>query len=117
MRCNPLTISKGHSRYLLRCDGLLKQREDLAREVFESAFREYGLPYADFGAGASQAARLRTERDLATFSGAPSRAFRFTVRSARRFRVDSTAQHSAVLHVDTVRGAPVPSWFQPDEQT
>ena len=106
MRCNPLTISDGHSRYLLRCDGLLKQREDLAREVFESAFREYGLPYA-----------IRTERDLATFSGAPSRAFRFTVRSARRFRVDSTAQHSAVLHVDTVRGAPVPSWFQPDEQT
>ena len=66
MRCNPLTISKGHSRYLLRCDGLLKQREDLAREVFESAFREYGLPYA-----------IRTERDLATFSGAPSRSIPF----------------------------------------
>jgi putative transposase len=46
VRCNPLTISDGHSRYLLRCEGLPKQREDLAREVFESAFREYGLPYA-----------------------------------------------------------------------
>lgn len=45
-RCNPLTISDGHTRYLLRCEGLTKQREDMVREVFESAFREYGMPHA-----------------------------------------------------------------------
>jgi transposase InsO family protein len=45
-RCHPLTISDGHTRFLLRCEGLVKEREDLVREVFESAFREYGMPCA-----------------------------------------------------------------------
>lgn len=45
-RCHPLTISDGHTRFLIRCEGLAKPREDLVREVFESAFREYGLPNA-----------------------------------------------------------------------
>lgn len=45
-RCFPLTISDGHTRFLIRCEGLVKQREDLARAVFESAFREHGLPHA-----------------------------------------------------------------------
>ena len=45
-RCHPLTISDGHSRFLLRCESLPKPREDLVRQVFESAFREYGLPQA-----------------------------------------------------------------------
>lgn len=45
-RCHPLTMSDGHSRFLLRCEGLAKPREDLVRQVFESAFREYGLPFA-----------------------------------------------------------------------
>lgn len=43
-RCHPLTISDGHSRYLLRCVALAKPRTRPAQRVFESAFREYGLP-------------------------------------------------------------------------
>jgi transposase InsO family protein len=45
-RCNPLTISDGFSRYLLRCEGLKRPLSDFAKPVFESAFREYGLPDA-----------------------------------------------------------------------
>jgi putative transposase len=46
VRCSPLTISDGFSRYLLRCQGL--QRTDYAavRPMFEWTFREYGLPQA-----------------------------------------------------------------------
>lgn len=45
-RCNPLTISDGFSRYLLRCEGLRRPLSDFAKPVFESAFKEYGLPDA-----------------------------------------------------------------------
>jgi putative transposase len=45
-RCDPLTITDGYSRYLLRCqvvDGINTQG---VRAVMEAAFREYGLPQA-----------------------------------------------------------------------
>ncbi len=45
-KCNPLTISDGFSRYLIRCEGLRRPLSDFAKPVFESAFREYGLPDA-----------------------------------------------------------------------
>ena len=45
-RCSPLTISDGYSRYLLRCKALKSSRYHPSRKVFESAFREYGLPDA-----------------------------------------------------------------------
>ena len=45
-RCHPLTISDGFSRFLLRCEGLRKERHDPTRAVFEQAFRKYGLPDA-----------------------------------------------------------------------
>ena len=45
-RCHPLTISDGFSRYLLRCQALRRPLYRCARRVFESAFREYGLPRA-----------------------------------------------------------------------
>jgi transposase InsO family protein len=45
-RCHPLTISDGYSRYLLRCQALRRPLTHCARRVFESAFREYGLPQA-----------------------------------------------------------------------
>lgn len=44
--CHPLTITDGFSRYLLRCQALESQHGRLARAVFESAFREHGLPAA-----------------------------------------------------------------------
>ena len=45
-RCYPLTISDGFSRYLLRCQALRRPLFRCVRPVFESAFREYGLPRA-----------------------------------------------------------------------
>ena len=45
-RCHPLTISDGFSRYLLRCHALHRPLTHCAKRVFESAFREYGLPRA-----------------------------------------------------------------------
>ena len=45
-RCMPLTISDGFSRYLLRCRALRHSLHRSAKVVFESAFREYGLPRA-----------------------------------------------------------------------
>jgi putative transposase len=45
-RCYPLTMSDGFSRYLLRCEGLRRPRHQECFRVFESAFREFGLPRA-----------------------------------------------------------------------
>jgi putative transposase len=43
-RIDPLTISDGFSRYLLRVEGLSSMRHDGVRRVFTAAFQEYGLP-------------------------------------------------------------------------
>ena len=43
-RCYPLTISDAYSRYLLRCDSMTRPRHREVNRVFESAFREFGLP-------------------------------------------------------------------------
>jgi putative transposase len=43
-RCDPLTITDGHSRYLLRCQAVQGEDTVHAKPVFEAAFREYGLP-------------------------------------------------------------------------
>jgi transposase InsO family protein len=43
-RCDPLTISDGFSRYLLRCQALSHPTHEAVRPVFDAAFREYGLP-------------------------------------------------------------------------
>lgn len=43
-RCDPLTISDGHSRYLLRCQVMVGPRLESVRGLFEATFREYGLP-------------------------------------------------------------------------
>jgi transposase InsO family protein len=45
-RCDPLTITDGFSRYLLRCQIVEAETYELARGIFEAAFREYGLPEA-----------------------------------------------------------------------
>lgn len=42
--CHPLTLRDGHSRFVLRCDGLPGETYALTRPCFERAFREYGLP-------------------------------------------------------------------------
>jgi transposase InsO family protein len=45
-RCHPLTITDGFSRYLLRCEAMPRPLTEPSRKVFESAFREYGMPDA-----------------------------------------------------------------------
>lgn len=44
--CYPLTISDFASRYLIACEALSSTKEDYAFAVFESAFKEFGLPRA-----------------------------------------------------------------------
>jgi transposase InsO family protein len=44
-RCHPLTIMDGFSRYLLRCQALKRPLFAQTQPVFESAFREFGLPH------------------------------------------------------------------------
>lgn len=43
-RCDPLTISDAHSRYLLRCQITPKADSIHVAAIFDAAFREYGLP-------------------------------------------------------------------------
>jgi transposase InsO family protein len=43
-RCDPLTITDGFSRFLLRCRGCARIELNETRRICESAFREYGLP-------------------------------------------------------------------------
>jgi transposase InsO family protein len=43
--CHPLTISDALSRYVLRSEPLERELTEASRLVFESAFREYGLPW------------------------------------------------------------------------
>jgi transposase InsO family protein len=45
-RIDPLTISDACSRYLLRCQVVEKTDGEPVRAIFESAFREWGLPAA-----------------------------------------------------------------------
>lgn len=45
-RIDPLTISDGASRYLLRCQAVEKTDTARVQAVFEAAFREFGLPRA-----------------------------------------------------------------------
>lgn len=47
LKCTPLTITDGHSRYLLRCQGLGGSTGTLAvKPLFIATFREFGLPLA-----------------------------------------------------------------------
>ena len=43
-RCDPLTITDAHSRYLLRCQITAKTDTTHVLAVFDAAFEEYGLP-------------------------------------------------------------------------
>ena len=45
-RCYPLTIIDAHSRFLIRCEGVLDPDGHEVQRIFDSAFQEYGLPAA-----------------------------------------------------------------------
>ena len=44
-RCEPLTLTDAHSRYLLRCQALPHTDTEHVWPVLDAAFREFGLPY------------------------------------------------------------------------
>jgi putative transposase len=46
VRCEPLTVSDGYSRYLLVCQAVPRPTFAEVRPLFEAAFRRYGLPRA-----------------------------------------------------------------------
>jgi transposase InsO family protein len=46
VRCDPLTISDAHSRYLLRVQAMRETKAGPVGALFEATFREYGLPWA-----------------------------------------------------------------------
>ena len=43
-RCDPLTITDGYSRFLLRCQAVKNPDTWYTKPLFEATFREYGLP-------------------------------------------------------------------------
>jgi transposase InsO family protein len=43
-RCDPLTLTDVHTRYLLRCQAVDETGAAFVRPLLEAAFREYGLP-------------------------------------------------------------------------
>ncbi|MBK8205315.1 MAG: transposase [Planctomycetes bacterium] len=45
-KCYPLTVTDGHSRMVLCCQGHPGPRDADARSTLESVFEEYGLPHA-----------------------------------------------------------------------
>jgi|ETN02SMinimDraft_2_1059926.scaffolds.fasta_scaffold31812_1 transposase InsO family protein len=45
-RCEPLTLTDGHSRYLLRCQAVAAGDTEHVWPILDAAFREYGLPLA-----------------------------------------------------------------------
>ena len=45
-RCDPLTLSDAYSRYLLRCQAVVRPDYGSVKPLFDAAFREYGLPEA-----------------------------------------------------------------------
>ena len=45
-RCDPLTITDGASRYLLRCQVVVTTKVESVQPLFAATFREYGLPRA-----------------------------------------------------------------------
>src|SRR5262245_35621343 len=45
-QCYPLTILDAHTRFLIRCEALLEPTGAAVKDVFDSAFQQYGLPSA-----------------------------------------------------------------------
>ncbi len=43
-KCEPITITDGHSRYSITCRHVLNKKADYIWLVFEEAFKEFGLP-------------------------------------------------------------------------
>jgi transposase InsO family protein len=71
-RCDPLTLTDAHSRYLLRCQ-ITPQADTLhVAAIFDAAFREYGLPLV-----------IHTDNGVPFASRAPSGLSRLSMRWVR----------------------------------
>jgi transposase InsO family protein len=71
-RCDPLTITDAHSRYLLRCHIVPKTDTAHVAAIFDDAFREYGLPLV-----------IHTDNDVPFASRAPGGLSRVSMRWVR----------------------------------
>jgi len=45
-RCDPFTLTDGYSRFILRCQAVIRPNYTYVKPLFDAAFREYGLPCA-----------------------------------------------------------------------
>ena len=45
-RCDPFTLTDGRSRFILRCQAVIRPDYTYVKPLFDAAFREYGLPRA-----------------------------------------------------------------------
>jgi len=43
-KCEPFTLTDGHTRYLIKCQHLIRKNEEHVWNIYMEAFREYGLP-------------------------------------------------------------------------
>lgn len=68
VRCDPLTITDAHTRFLLRCHIVPKTDGVHVAAIFEAAFREYGLPR-----------RIRTDNGTPFASRAPGGLSRLSI--------------------------------------
>lgn len=68
-RCDPLTITDAHSRYLLRCQIAPKADTLHVAAIFDAAFRQYGLPLV-----------IRTDNGVPFASRAPGGLSRLSMR-------------------------------------
>jgi hypothetical protein len=108
-RCDPLTISDAHSRFVLDCR-ITAPTGDGVRPVFERVFEEFGLPramrtdtsspFASTGAGDEEVIdAIREEESLSFLRGAT----REPEEGKPKFSKDDKA---AVLLRDTLGGVP-----------
>ena len=114
-RCYPLTVIDAHSRFLIRCEGVLDPDGREVMRIFDSAFQEFGLPAAirsDNGGSTCKARhRLRLPRPSPCRPLAPLADHdRSTYGRALRQRCDESRELRPSLR-ERPRDATCPAWL------
>ena len=94
-RCHPLTVSDGCSRYLFACQGLHRPLFKPTQKIFETVFREYGLPDA-----------IRTDNGAPFSTLAPAGLSRLAVWWIRLALVHNSRSRSTIVLYSRIRGSP-----------
>jgi transposase InsO family protein len=117
-RCYPLTVIDAHSRFLIRCEGVLDPDGSEVMRIFDSAFQELGLPaairsdngppFASVGAGGLTKLSARHDHRGPTcgVSSAPSTPFAASTTTSDLTRRSDRERHrppSRILR-DAIRG-------------